>query len=67
MNNWTPIFVTSQLYRAEIIKGMLCDNGIEAIIMNQKDSSFEIGDVTVMVNNEEKEKAAEIIKSLNCE
>lgn len=67
-NNWIPIFETDQIYRAEIIKGLLCDNGVEAIIFNQKDSSYTmLGTVKVMIDGKDKEKAAEIIKSANCE
>lgn len=67
MNDWTTIFVTEQLYRAEIIKSLLCDNGIEAVIMNHKDSSFKIGTIEVMVSANERDKATELIKSINCE
>lgn len=68
MNGWTSIFETDQLYRAEIMKGLLQDNGIQAIILNRKDSSYVmLGTVTVMVKEEEKQKAIEIIKSVNCE
>lgn len=67
MNDWTTIFVTEQLYRAEIVKSLLCDNGIEAVIMNHKDSSFKIGTIEVMVSVNERDKATELIKSINCE
>lgn len=67
MNDWTTIFVTEQLYRAEIVKSLLCDNGIEAVIMNHKDSSFKIGTIEVMVSANERDKATELIKSINCE
>lgn len=66
-DDWTEIFVTDQLFRAELIKGILCDNGVEAVIMNHKDSSFQLGSIQVMVNQENQEKAIAIIKSINCE
>ena len=64
MNDWVVIFETGQLYRAELVKSLLNDNNVEAVILNQKDSSFKIGAIEVMVN---KGKAAAIIKSVNCE
>ena len=64
MNDWVVIFETGQLYRAELVKSLLNDNNVEAVILNQKDSSFKIG---VMVKKEDKGKAAAIIKSVNCE
>lgn len=67
MNDWIAIYVTSQLYQAEMIKSILEENDIKAVIMNQKDSSYKIGSITVMVNKMNAEKAAEIIKSDNCE
>jgi hypothetical protein len=43
MNDWVVIFETGQLYRAELVKSLLNDNNVEAVILNQKDSSFKIG------------------------
>lgn len=64
MDNWTPVYQTDQLYKAELIKNVLCDNHIEAVILNQRDSSYmAFGEIMVMVNNDDKEKAEEIIKS----
>lgn len=68
MDNWTSIFETDQLYKAEIIKGVLCDNGVEAVVLNQKDSSYNtFGTIHVMVNSDHKDQAEEIIKSFHCE
>lgn len=66
-NDWITVFTTGQLYQAEFIKEMLETNGIEAVILNQKDSSYHFGSISVKVNDRDKEKAAEIIKSANCE
>ena len=65
MNDWVVIFETGQLYRAELVKSLLNDNNVEAVILNQKDSSFKIG--AIEVKKEDKGKAAAIIKSVNCE
>lgn len=66
-DNWISIFTTDQLYKAEFVKETLGLNGIEAVILNQKDSSYHFGSITVMINGKDKEKAAEILKSANCE
>ena len=66
MNDWVVIFETGQLYRAELVKSLLNDNNVEAVILNQKDSSFKIGAIEVMVKKEDKGKAAAIIKSVIC-
>ena len=68
MNDWVVIFETGLVsYRAELVKSLLNDNNVEAVILNQKDSSFKIGAIEVMVKKEDKGKAAAIIKSVNCE
>lgn len=66
-DNWIDVFTTDQLYQAEYAKETLKANGIEAVIMNQKDSSYHFGSISVMVNRENKEKATEILKSVNGE
>ncbi len=68
MNNWISIFETDQLYKAELVKSVLCDNGVEAVILNQKDSSYNtFGTIQVMVSRDHKDQAEEIIKSIHCE
>lgn len=67
MNEWIPVFETDQTYKAEIVKGILTEHDIEAVILNHQDSSFKVGTLEVMVREEEKQKATEIIKSIDCE
>ena len=67
MNDWIAVFETSQLYQAEMVKDILADNGVEAVVLNQQDSSYKFGDIRVMVREEAKKQAVEIIKSIRCE
>lgn len=67
MNDWIAVFETSQLYQAEMVKDILADNGVETVVLNQQDSSYKFGDIRVMVREEVKEQAVEIIKSIRCE
>lgn len=68
MNNWISVFETEQLYQAEMVKDILQENGIEAVVLNQKDSSYNtFGEIKVMVRQEEKTQAEEIIKTIHCE
>lgn len=65
MNDWSVIFETDQRYRAEILRGLLEENGIEAVILDQKDSSYQaFGWIKIWVRNEDQEKAASILKSM---
>lgn len=62
MDNWITIFSTTEINQAELAKQTLENNGIEAVIMNHRDSSFPLGEIQVMVNEVEKERAEEIVK-----
>ena len=53
MNNWAKIFTTRNAAEANIIKGMLEENDIEAVIMNKQDSSYlNFGNIDVYVPKE---------------
>ncbi|RAJ01577.1 putative signal transducing protein [Chitinophaga skermanii] len=38
--DWIKVYETNTPFQAEIIKGMLLDNGIEAVLVNKQDSNF---------------------------
>ena len=63
-NDWITIFTTDRLYQAEFIKETLEMNKIEAVILNQKDSSYHW---IMQLNFNLISKATEIIKSAHCE
>lgn len=64
MENWTVIYETNDLFQAEIIKSKLETNGIHAVILNQRDSSYQVfGSINVMVNTNDLTKAKEILNS----
>ena len=66
MDNWVSVFTTTELFVAERMKEVLTESGIPAVILNQKDSSYmTFGDINVMVNEEDQEKAEQVIKSYN--
>lgn len=66
MDNWVSVFSTTEVFVAERIKDVLTESGIPAVILNQKDSSYmTFGDINVMVNKEDQEKAEQVIKSYN--
>ncbi len=67
MNDWCTIFETDLLYQAQIVKDMLETNGIEAVILNQQDSSYKFGTIKIMINKDNKNRAIEILKSTHCE
>lgn len=60
---WSLLKASSQLYELQLIKGMLEEHGIRAVILNQQDSSYQsFGEIKLMVPSEQLKQAEEIIK-----
>ena len=60
-NEWVIVYSTSDIFQAEVIKQMLLSNSIDAISMNQKDSSYHFGSVNIYTKEKDMRKAKEII------
>lgn len=61
MENWTLVYSSDQLYMAELMKQLLAENDIQAIIVNKKDSAYLFGDVELYVGYEDAFLARQII------
>lgn len=42
MNNWTKVFSSQQEYKAEIVKDVLADKQFDPVIVNKKDTAYNI-------------------------
>lgn len=63
--DWKQVFLSGEMYQAEIAKEVLENNNIECVILNQKDSSFtSFGNYEVYVHESNADKAIELIKEL---
>ena len=60
-NDWIEVYLTNDIFKAEVIKNMLISNNIEAIIMNQQDSSYHFGIAKIFTKKENISKAKKII------
>ena len=60
-NDWIEVYSTNDIFKAEVIKNMLISNNIEAIIMNQQDSSYHFGTAKIYTKKENICKAKKII------
>lgn len=60
-NDWIEVYSTNDIFKAEVIKNMLISNNIEAIIMNQQDSSYHFGTAKIYTKKENISNAKEII------
>lgn len=65
--DWQLVYSAKSAIDAEMVRGMLENVGIEAVVMNKQDSSYLFGDVEVYVSKEQAEKAADIIKNVGNE
>lgn len=63
-NDWQVVFTAQTAFEAELVHGMLLQNGIENVIINQRDSAYNaFGDVSVYVRKEHYEQAKELVKN----
>jgi hypothetical protein len=64
LKNWTKVLETTDLQYIELLKSVLLNEEIEAVTMNQKDSSNLIfGTVSLYVPNDLVEQAKAIIQA----
>jgi len=60
--NWVKVYSSTNLQHAELLKHILNENDIEAIVMNKQDSSYvTIGEIELLVNRDKVLMAKKII------
>ena len=60
--NWVAIYKSKHLHKIEIMKGLLADNNIEAVVVNKQDSSYLFGEIELYVKSGDVIKAKYLIK-----
>jgi hypothetical protein len=60
-NDWIKIYTSTQFFKSEMVKQVLIDNEIEAVILNKQDQSYKFGEVEVLVQEHNRETALAII------
>lgn len=64
MANWQKVFTSDQAYRAEIVKDVLEEAEIRAVILNKRDSSYNnFGAYEIHVLPEDTIRAKQIIEN----
>ena len=58
---WIKIFTSSDFYRSEIVKQVLIEHDIDAVLLNKQLSGYNIGSVEVYIHQEDFSKAVEIM------
>ncbi len=64
-DNWIVVYTGTNLYNAELFKAVLCENNIESVIINKKDSNYLFGEIELWVNNNDFVRAKEILDDPN--
>jgi hypothetical protein len=62
--DWVKIYYTNQPFRAEIIRGMLEENGIKVVLINRQDSSYQValpGMVELFIHNSQENDARQLL------
>lgn len=61
-NDWEVVFTTQSTFEAELVHGMLMQNGIDNVILNQRDSAYNaFGDVNIYVRKENYSQAKALV------
>lgn len=64
MENWIKVFEDSMQIRAEIVKGVLVENEIQAVVLNKKDTAYQMfGNYQVLVKRDDAIQATKIIQN----
>ena len=61
MENWVKIQSFKRMHQAELRKNILSQNGINSVIINEKDSMFLFGDIELFVEEKNEKKAKALI------
>ncbi|MBW8686026.1 putative signal transducing protein [Chitinophaga rhizophila] len=62
--DWVKIYYTNQAFRAEIVKGMLEEHGINVVLVNKQDSAYLIalpGMAELFVHNSQEAEARQLL------
>lgn len=63
--DWSVVYKTANQYEVDILQGMLRENGIESVIINQKDSAYmSFGNTFLYVHNNDFPRAQELIENV---
>jgi len=61
---WVEVFITAHEYKASIAKELLENDGVKAVVLNQHDSAYKIGELSIYVAEKDAGKATLLLKNL---
>ncbi|MCL4483565.1 MAG: DUF2007 domain-containing protein [Bacteroidetes bacterium] len=63
--SWKKIYFSGDEFKVLIARDLLAESGINAVIMNQKDSSYTtFGDVELYIEGQDEKEALQILDQL---
>ncbi len=62
MSSWQKVFEDETSYRAEIVKSILDENEIDAVVLSKKDNAYQFGHFEVLVPPDHVIRALKIIE-----
>jgi hypothetical protein len=65
--NWNKIYTTQNFFTAEMIRQILIDNDIPAVIINKQDSSYRFGLIEVFIHQENEMAAKALIEEFEAD
>mgnify|MGYP000977718657 CR=1 FL=1 len=57
--NWIKVYTTSDAFTAEVLKQGLTEAGIPAVAINKQFSAYQMGEIHILVNKTDFDKAIE--------
>jgi hypothetical protein len=64
MENWIRVFEDQNLIRAEIVKGVLEESGMPAVVLNKKETIYQLnGTYQVLVQKDQVIPALQLIQN----
>lgn len=63
--DWVMVYETEKQFEIEIIKGMLMEHDIEAVVLNKKDSAYLFGYFELYVSRDNVMKSKTLILDFN--
>lgn len=60
-SDWLKVYTSSDFFKSELVRQVLIDNEIDAIIINKQGFPYRIGEVEVYIHESNLEQAKEII------
>jgi type III secretory pathway lipoprotein EscJ len=61
-SNWQRVYTSDLQYRAEIVKAVLAEHNIHAVLIDKKDSAYHFGNIELYVAPEQVLTAIKIIE-----